>query len=189
MKIGIQGGIGSFNEEAVNKYIKNNNLTDVEIVYLYTTDAVLKALQNNQIDFGQFAIHNSTGGVVWESVLAMGKYNFKVNQQFAIKISHHLMCKKHLDINDINTIKSHPQVLKQCVDTLKKDYGNFKLTSGKGVYIDTARVAKDIEDDILPNNIATLGSKMMADVYNLKILKSNLQDNKNNWTYFLIVAN
>jgi prephenate dehydratase len=39
-----------------------------EIHYLYTTKAVLEALQQGSIDYGQFALYNSIGGLVEETL-------------------------------------------------------------------------------------------------------------------------
>lgn len=188
MKIGIQGGKGSFNEEAVHYYIAQNSIKDFEIVYLYTTEAVLKALSKKQIDIGQFAIHNSTGGVVWETLTAMGKYKFNVEQEFSIIIAHALMIRKDAKFEDIDTIMTHPQVLKQCKNSLYEKYPHLTLTSGKGDLIDHSNVAKHLSEKKLNKNIATMGSKILAKIYDLQIVEDNLQDNKHNYTSFLIVT-
>ncbi|MBD3329796.1 prephenate dehydrogenase/arogenate dehydrogenase family protein, partial [Candidatus Dojkabacteria bacterium] len=67
---GIQGGIGSFNEQALKFYTKTykDSLTSYKTKYLYTTDNVLKALHRGEIDCGQFAVQNSVGGMVEESI-------------------------------------------------------------------------------------------------------------------------
>ena len=83
---GIQGGKGSFNEEAVMHYLAHAGAKKYKIKYLYTAENVLRALNAGEIDFGQFAIQNSVGGVVDETVSAMAKYKFKINEQFEIKI-------------------------------------------------------------------------------------------------------
>ena len=49
-----------------------------KIKYLYTSANVMRALHAGEIDRGQFAIHNSTGGMVEESIRAMAAYKFKI---------------------------------------------------------------------------------------------------------------
>lgn len=186
--IGIQGGIGSFNEKAVNEYVKNNNIKKFRIKYLYTSRNVLKALHKGEIDRGQFAIHNSIGGVVGESIEAMAKYKFKILNQFEIKIAHALMIRKDAKISDITTIMTHPQVLAQCKTNLSKKYPRLKLTSGKGELVDHAKVAKYLSMKKLPKNTATMGSNILAQIYNLQVVEDNLQDMKENFTSFLIVS-
>lgn len=178
--LGIQGGKGSFNEEAARQF-------ELEIVYLYTTENVLKALTEGAIDRGQFAIHNSAGGIVDESIEAMGKYNFKIVNKFAIKIAHALMIKKAVDFSQTDTIMTHPQVLAQCKQTLAKKYPYLKQTSGEGDLIDHAKVAEHLANNLLPDNIAVMGSKVLAEIYGLKIIEDNLQDLAENFTTFLQV--
>lgn len=185
--IGIQGGRGSFNEQALDYYVKREGITNYRIKYLHTSEKVLKALSKNQIDRGQFAIHNSIGGIVGESIEAMGRYNFKIVDQFAIKIAHALMIRSDAKVSDITKIMTHPQVLAQCVSTLAEKYSKLKQTSGKGDLVDHAKVAKLLGDKRLPKSIATMGSKILAQIYNLKVVEDNLQDAKENYTTFLLV--
>ncbi len=182
---GIQGGVGSFNEEALNYNIQRIGVKKYKVKYLYTSDNVMKALQIGSIDQGQFAIHNSTGGMVDESIYAMAKYKFKIIDQFAIKISHALMIREDADFSEVTTIMTHPQVLAQCKQTLIQKYPNLKQTSGKGKLIDHALIAKNLSEKKIPKNIAVMGSKILAKIYKLKIIEDNLQDLQENYTTFL----
>lgn len=185
---GIQGGKGSFNEEAIQYYLKKEGIRKYAIRYLYTSENVLRALHKGDIDRGVFAIHNSVGGIVGESVQAMANYKFKIVEEFAIKISHALMIKKDAKLSDITTIMTHPQVLAQCKATLLKKYSHLKQTSGEKQLIDHAVVAKHLSENKLPRYIATMGSKVLADLYNLQVIEDNLQDAKENYTSFLQVS-
>ncbi len=185
---GIQGGKGSFNEEALQYYVKKENVKKYKVKYLYTSENVLKALHAGDIDKGQFAIHNSVGGIVGESVEAMASYKFKIVEEFAIKISHALMIRKDTKVADVNTIMTHPQVLAQCKDTLAKKYPHLKQSSGEKELIDHAMVAKYLSEGRLPKNIAVMGSKVLAQIYGLQVVEDNLQDAKENFTSFLQVV-
>lgn len=184
--LGIQGGKGSFNEEAAEYFTKRADIS-YEIKYLYTTENVLKALHEGEIDRGQFAIFNSVGGVVDESIEAMAHYKFKIVEKFAIKISHALMIRKDCRYEEIDTIMTHPQVLRQCHKNLTEKYPHLKQTSGKGELVDHAKVAEYLANDKLPKNIAVMGSKVLADIYGLTIIEDNLQDASENFTTFLQV--
>ncbi len=185
---GIQGGKGSFNEEAIQYYLKKKKIKKFRIRYLYTSENVLRALHNGDIDRGQFAIHNSVGGIVDESIQAMANYKFKIIEEFAIKISHALMIRQDVKFSEITTIMTHPQVLAQCKATLLKKYPSLKQTSGEKELIDHAVVAKHLSENKLPKYIATMGSKVLANLYDLQIIEDNLQDAKENYTSFLQVA-
>lgn len=188
MIFGIQGGPGSFNEEAIYFYIKQEKIKKYKIKYLYTAERVLQALHKGDIDRGQFAIQNSVGGVVGESIEAMAKYKFKIVEQFEVKISHAIMIRKDAKASEITTIMTHPQVLAQCKATLSRKYPHLKQTSGEKELIDQSMVAKYLSQKKLPKNIATMGSKILAEIYNLQIVEDNLQDAKENYTSFMQVA-
>ena len=188
LTFGIQGGKGSFNEEAILYFVNQNKITKYRIVYLYTAENVLQALHKGDIDRGQLAMHNSVGGIVDETIDAMAHYKFSITAKFDIKISHAMMIRSDADFKDIDSIMSHPQVFAQCKDTLSKKFPHFKLISGEGELIDHAMVAKQLSEKILPKNIATMGSRILAEIYNLKIVEDNLQDAKENYTSFLQVS-
>lgn len=187
IQIGIQGGRGSFNEEAILHYTSENGIKDFELKYLHTTEKVLSELTAGKIDLGQFAIHNSIGGIVKESIEAMGRYKFSIKAEFAIKIAHTLMIRQDAAIENIDTIMTHPQVLAQCKTNLAAKYPKLKQVSGEGDLIDHAAVAAALAKQELPKNIATMGSKVLAEINNLKIIDRNLQDAEENFTSFLVV--
>jgi prephenate dehydrogenase len=187
LTIGIQGGKGSFNEEAVINYLRRENIAKYRIKYLHTSEAVMNALYMGEVDRGQLATHNSIGGIVSESIEAMAKYKFKIVEDFTIKISHALMIRKDVNLADVKIIMSHPQVFIQCKDNLASKYPNLELKSGEGKLIDHAMVAKLLHAGKLPKETAVMGSKVLAELYNLRIVEDNLQDRHKNDTSFLQV--
>ena len=72
--IGIQGGKGSFSEEAANTFSKNHGLTNFKIIYQISSEHVLSGVESGKTDYGIFAMENAQGGVVIESVEALSKY-------------------------------------------------------------------------------------------------------------------
>lgn len=184
---GIQGGMGSFNEEALQTYLTQKQITHFKTEYLYTSEKVLKNLYEGDIDFGLFAIANSTGGLVEESIEAMAKYQFSIAQDFTILIRHFLMKRKDESSENITTIMAHPQVFKQCEQTLKEKYPHLTLTSGEGDLLDTAAAAAQLAKGNLPKGTAILGPHTLASYFDFDIIAEDLQDKKDNLTRFLLV--
>ncbi|MEK9169804.1 MAG: prephenate dehydrogenase/arogenate dehydrogenase family protein [Patescibacteria group bacterium] len=185
---GIQGGKGSFNEEAILDYVKKHEIKKFQIKYLFTSEKVLRNLHEGNIDYGLFAIQNAVGGVVEESTHAMAKYKFKIVEEFQILISHSLMKRKDVDLKNIKTIMAHSQNFRQCKDNLAKKYLNLKQVSGQGDLLDTAKSAEALAKNKIDKNTAILGPKILATIYNLEIIDENLQDNENNLTTFFLVS-
>jgi arogenate dehydrogenase (NADP+), plant len=184
---GIQGGKGSFNEQAVMDYLSRHQIKNYQIKYLYTTEKVLSELHKGNIDYGQFAMHNSVGGIVGESIKAIARYKFKIVEEFAIIIGHAMMIRQDSSEEKIDTIITHPQVIAQCGKNLATRFPKLKLTSGKGVLVDSALAAKHLAEKKFPKNYAVMGPEILSKIYNLKIMARNLQDSKKNLTSFLMV--
>ena len=177
LQIGIQGGPGSFNEQAIRQYLQKQSSTKFQIHYLYRTDAVLSTLLRGEIDFGQFAVKNSIGGIVEETQAALLSFPNSVTtiEEYSLSVRHVLMIHPNASPTDITTIMTHPQVLKQCQQTLKNRYPTIEQRSGEGEQLD-------------PDNVAALGCAEMAVQFGLKVIDENLQDNDNNTTTFRLVS-
>jgi prephenate dehydratase len=185
-KIGIQWDIGSYNFIALQDYLTKAGI-EAEIVPLYTTEWVLLALQNGTIDAGQFALANSTGGLVDETIRVLGHYHWEYITHYAIKIEHCILTWAWSDLEDISVIMAHEQALRQCSSNLLKLYPEKSLQSGEGEWSDNARIARGIARGELSKNTACLGHKSLAELYGLQILAEWLQDRIDNETTFVLV--
>ncbi|MEI7579435.1 MAG: prephenate dehydrogenase/arogenate dehydrogenase family protein [bacterium] len=187
LTFGIQGGIASFNEEAIMSYITSKKIEAFSLKYLYTSENVLKNLHDGTIDFGIFAIQNSVGGIVDESIVAMANYKFKIVEEVKIPVRHFLMRRKDCPEKIIKQIMGHPQVFKQCTSTLQKRFPQLKQVSGTGNLIDTAYAAKALAEGRIAKTTAILGPKRLSELYDFAIIAENLQDDSENITSFLVV--
>ena len=184
---GIQGGKGSFNEEALMDYVRRHKIGNWEVKYLYTTEKVLKALWEGKIDYGLFAIQNANGGVVDESVEAMAKYKFRIKEKFGIQIRHFLMKKPGVKVKELRSVMAHPQVFKQCRKNLAAKYPGLEQVVGKGELIDTAKAAQALSEGKIDDKTAILGPRVLSSLWGLEIIEGDLQDSKDNVTDFLLV--
>lgn len=90
--------------------------------------------------------------------------------------------KKGDKIKDIKKVISHPQALKQCSDFIKKN--NFEELTASNT-AEAAYIVSKSED----NSLASISNKNAAKIYNLEILKENIENIKGNTTRFIIVSN
>ncbi|NDJ33822.1 MAG: prephenate dehydrogenase/arogenate dehydrogenase family protein [Chloroflexi bacterium] len=174
--IGLQGGQGSFNEEACRAYCQANDIEPFRMMYLYTTDKVLDALHRGEIDHGIFALQNARGGIVRETIDSLSRQRCQVEAFFDIVLSHCIMHHPEVDFREVTTIISHPQAFAQCTNTLQERYGHIPLTVGQGDMIDQALCARHIADGILPPTTAVLAPRVCAELYGLTIHDEGLQD-------------
>ena len=182
-KIGIQGGKGSFSEEAAKVFVKNHGIEDYKIVYLISSKAVIGAVEADEVYFGVFAMENAQGGVVIESVEALAEFRCRILEMFHIPVSQNLLARHSVFIGDITEIHSHQQALRQCKDYLAEHFWTRPLIEAD----DTAESARRLSEGKLPKSVAVVSSEYCAELYDLNIIEKDIHDLKHNLTLFLAV--
>lgn len=191
IKIGVQWWEWSFNHIAIEYFLSHHpdfwEGKKIDIVYLFTTDAVLDALNSGAIDYGQFALANSIGGIVWETIWWLGKYRWKYIMEYAISVEHSLLLYPDTPIEQITTIMWHEQAVRQCEVTLKKLFPNANTLGGTWDLTDNASIAAALASWQLPRNIAAIGHRSLANIHSLQIYQENIHDRHDNETTFVLV--
>ena len=181
-RIGVMGIHGSFSEEAALEYARDNELGDVEIVELLSTEGVLSAVEDGRIDYGIFALENSNGGVVYESVYAMAAHRFRVVDLFEIDVNHTLLVHPSLEGRQrIDRIASHQQAIRQCRMWLRHNFPTTLVTEEA----DTAEAARMLGAGELPATTAVIAAEGCAELFGLRVMERRIQDLKFNFTTFV----
>jgi prephenate dehydratase len=181
-RIGVMGIHGSFSEEAALEYARDNELGDVEIVELLSTEGVLSAVEDGRIDYGIFALENSNGGVVYESVYAMAAHRFRVVDLFEIDVNHTLLVHPSLEGRQrIDRIASHQQAIRQCRMWLRHNFPTTLVTEEA----DTAEAARMLGAGELPATTAVIAAERCAELFGLRVMERRIQDLKFNFTTFV----
>ena len=184
IKIGVCGNKGSFSEEAAEYYCQKNGVENFEIEYLVTAEKTLSAVSGKKVDKGIFPIENSNGGIVIESVYAMSRHSFEIENIFEIDIKHFLLVKSGIKTSEITKVVSHPQALKQCRMYLERRWEKIELEE----YADTAQAAKDLSGGGLGEKVAVIAPEICSKLYGLEIMEENIQDLKFNFTSFIVAT-
>lgn len=179
MKIGYQGIAGAYSEMASRSFFQNDNY---EYIGYKNFEDIYNALEDNTLDYGVLPIENSLAGSIHKNIDLLNKHNFKIVGEKYLKISHNLMSVKGADLGTITDVYSHWQALAQCEDNIKKTLPNAKVNE----YFDTAGSAEYVSKtgDI---SKAAIASQYASKLFNLEILQSDFQDDKNNYTRFVIL--
>ena len=181
--IGIQGGKGSFSEDAAKVFAKKYGVKDYEITYLISSKAVLRGIERGSAQFGIFAMENAQGGVVIESVEALAEHRCRIVEMFHIPVSQNLLARHGVFMGDITEIHSHQQALRQCKDYLAEHFWIRPLIEAD----DTAEAARRLSEGKLPETVGVIGSEYCAELYDLNIVERDIHDLKHNLTLFLSV--
>ncbi len=177
MKIAIQGIKGSFHHITANQYFGKN----ITLNECLSFDEMPKLLTNNNVDYLVMAIENSIAGAILANYKLIDEYNLNIIGEVYLPIQHQLMALENQSLKDIKEVWSHPMAINQCRVFLRKQ-PHIKLIEES----DTAEVARLIQEKQL-KGIAAIASKKAAEIYNLKIIESNIQTNKENYTRFFIL--
>jgi prephenate dehydratase len=185
VRVGVMGIRGSFSEEAALEYARDNHLGRIEIAELVTTARVLAALEAEEIDLGVFALENSHGGVVYESVYAMATHRFHIEDLFEIDVNHTLLVHPGLDGREgIDRIATHQQAFSQCRMWLRHHFPLTPVTEEP----DTAEAARLLASGELPPTTAVIAAERCAELFGLRVLERRIQDLKFNFTTFVAAS-
>ena len=109
------------------------------------------------------------------------KYRLNIYAEHFQKIEHSLLGQPDSKLSDIKDVFSHAQALSQCSKFIKKN--NFV----EHVRADTAGSAENISKNKIKSE-AAIASSLSAEIYNLKILAPNIENESGNATRFLIMG-
>jgi len=175
-RVTIQGYEGSFHQMAARSFFGQ----DVEVIPCATFREVVKLAGNKEIDGGVMAIENSIAGSILANYALLQKSDLQIVGEVYLQINQHLLANPGVLIEDIREVHSHPMALQQCLRFLDKY--NWKLVETE----DTALSAKLVHRH-RSKHIAAIAGKLAAELFDLKVVKHNIQDEKNNYTRFLVV--
>jgi len=175
MKILFQGSLGAYSHLAALEIYP-----DAEIIPCKTFDECFsKANKNDKIRIIIPESNRITGNIGVEYLIF--KYRLNIYAEHFHSVQHHLLGLPGTKIKDIKNVYSHGQALSQSSKFIKKS------NLIENVRADTAGSAKYISENKNKSE-AAIASKLSAKIYNLDILASNIEDEKENATRFLIMG-
>jgi len=175
MKILFQGSLGAYSHLAALEIYP-----DAEIIPCKTFDECFsKANEDDKIRIIIPESNRITGNIGVEYLIF--KYRLNVYAEHFHSVQHHLLGLPGTKIKNIKNVYSHGQALSQSSKFIKKN------NLIENVRADTAGSAKYISENKNKNE-AAIASKLSAKIYNLDILASNIEDEKENATRFLIMG-
>jgi len=174
MKIAYQGVAGSYSESCAKE-----NYHNCETIPCKTFDECFELANNDSSVKAIIPESNKTTGNIGVEYLIF-KYRLNIFAEHFFSIKHNLLGLPGAKKNDIKDIYSHAQALSQSSNFIKK----YKFN--ENVRADTAGSAKYISE-IQDKSKGAIASKLSAQIYNLEILESSIQDDLDNVTRFLVM--
>ena len=175
-RIALQGEQGCFSHLASLEIFPN-----AEIKFCSTFEETFQLAKENPNYKIVIPIENSLAGRVADIHYLIPKYKLQVHAEHFHKVNHNLLGIKGSKIKDIETVRSHSQAIGQCQKIISDN--NLKPI----ISADTAGSARFIFEK-KDKSEAAIASALAAKIYDLEILKSNIEDESGNVTRFFIMG-
>ena len=176
VKVAFQGEKGAYSHLASLEIFPNS-----EMKACPTFEATFRLANKNSEYTIVIPIENSLVGRVADIHYLIPKYKLQIHAEHFQKVNHHLLALKDSNMKDIKTVRSHSQAIGQC----QKMISASNLESI--IAADTAGSAKFISTK-KDKSESAIASELAAKIYDLKILKSNIEDEPGNVTRFLVMS-
>jgi len=145
-------------------------------------DRVFDRVEKRSADLGIIPIENSLIGSIHHNYDLLLERDLKVIGETQLRVIHSLISSPKTSFGKITKIYSHPAALEQCRNFFTKN-----VTIKPISYYDTAGAVKMLAKSNLIDS-AAIASPFAAELYNMKILKKSIEDEKTNYTRFLLIG-
>ena len=178
-KIAIQGIHGSFHDIAAHQYFAND---EIELICCNTFEGIFREMRDDYSRLGLMAIENTIAGSLLHNYELLRESGMTSIGEHKLHIEHSIMCLPEDDWDTITEVNSHPVALMQCRNFLSQ-HPSMKLVEVE----DTAGAAEMISRKQLRGHAAICHAGA-APLYGMKVLENRIEDNKHNYTRFLLLS-
>lgn len=179
-RIAIQGVIGSFHDIAAHQYFKGEQ---IQLICCATFEELFQHIKEDPTTIGMLAIENTIAGSLLHNYELLRDSGTTIVGEHKLHIKHSICCLPEDDFNTLEEVHSHPVALMQCRGFLSK-HPSVKAVEDE----DTAGSAEMISR-LQKKGWAAICHADAAKFYDMKVLEDGIEDNKHNFTRFLVVSN
>ena len=177
MTVAYLGPEGTYTQAAVIKHFGQA----VRNLDVKTIGDVFRVVEQGKAHFGVVPVENSTEGVITHTLDCFSSSYLKVCGEVQLPINHQLL--SHADgLTNVKKVYAHPQALAQCRGWLERYLPDAEILTASSNAEAAVIAAKD-------PSVAAIASDVAARLYDIKILASGIEDERNNTTRFLIIGN
>lgn len=175
--VAFQGEPGAYTEEAALRFFGKSTRG----VPYDTLDEVFEAVERGDAPFALIPAENSLEGSITRSYDLLLDSPLMVCGETEMRISHCLVAMEGAGLDTIKYVYSHPQALGQSRSFLKKLKAEVIPASDTAGSVRTIKEKKQLDS-------AAVASARAADIYGMKILAKEIEDNPHNFTRFFILS-
>ncbi|MGQ8366781.1 prephenate dehydratase [Glaciecola sp. 1036] len=180
-RVAFLGEKGSYSNLATKKYFSRRSGELVEIG-CKSFGEIIQKVETNAADYAVLPIENTSSGSINEVYDQLQHTRLSIVGELTHEINHALLVYDPANVGKIKTLYAHPQVFAQCSHFLA-ELGNVEV-----VPCDSTSAAMQKVQDLKSNEVAAMGSEAGGRLYELSAIKSNLANQKENYSRFIVVA-
>ena len=180
--IGYLGPEGSFTHQALLEYLSKLKKKET-IEPFQTINQIIDSVSSGKIKSGIVPIENSIQGSVWETLdqLIKTSQTVTINYEIVIPI-HHCLITRSKNLADIKKVVAHTQALSQCQSYIKRFLPDAQIEPTTSNSLAVKVVSESA------NGMAAIGPKMAADIYKVPVFEECINDEKENFTRFVLIG-
>lgn len=177
-RILYQGQPGAYCEEAAIGFFGR----DCDRMNLKTWDGVFRGVKEGFGDYGVVPIENSSTGSIIDVYDLLGQFGCYIVGEEIVRVEHCLLAAPGANMDTITDVYTHEQGFRQCGKFLNehKKWNQHEM-------VNTALAAKYVAEAADPHK-AAIASRRAAELYDLQILQTRINENRHNYTRFIVVA-
>ncbi len=176
LKVAYLGPAGTFTQAAAHKHFGHA----VNTVSMAAISDVFQEVESGSCHYGVVPVENSSEGVVSHTLDMFLHSPLKICGEVTLRIHHNLLG-SHADLGSLKVVYSHQQSLAQCRGWLDRHLP-FVDRIPVGSNAEAAKRAMESEGS------AAIAGSMAAELYGLRLLVPNIEDDPGNTTRFLVIG-
>jgi prephenate dehydratase len=179
VRVAFLGPAGTFTEEALRHSAPPGEALD-EIAYPTVYETVM-AVQSGEVERAVVPIENSLEGSVTATLdaLAGEADRVRIAAEVVRPVSHCLIARAGVALDDVQRVISHPQAIAQCAEFLRGRLAHAETGSAPS----TADAVRTVAESAEP--WAALGPRLAAELYGCEVLAEAVEDRHDNATRFV----
>lgn len=143
----------------------------------------MELVQKGKADYMVLPIENSSHGAVYDNLDLLLEYpELVISEEIELPIEHALLGQPEAELSDIRRVYSHPQALGQCRSFFREH------PELKPVPVENTAVAAKLVSESGDRESAALASEISGELYQLKVLRRSVNQEKSNRTRFLVLG-
>jgi len=175
-RIAFQGEPGAYSHQACR-----DTYPELDAMPCRTFEDAIEAVRSAQAELAMLPVENSTFGRVADIHHLLPESGLFIVAEAFVRVHINLLALKGVKLDGIEHAMSHTMLLGQCREFLGQ-HGIHRLTGA-----DTAGSARYVAEKGDPT-LAALASDLAGEIYGLDILARHIEDQGNNTTRFLVMA-